>query len=70
MTKKNMKKTVIGVGFTLGFIFIPWALGKITFQSVDPFFMTWILGCVVVCVLAVVWLLFWGGLQAVLDKIK
>ena len=33
MTKKNMKKTVIGVGFTLGFIFIPWALGKITFQS-------------------------------------
>ena len=70
MTKKNMKKIVTGVGFTLVFFGVPWGLGSWVFQGNDPILIKWILGCIVVCVLAVVWLLFYGGLQAVLEKIK
>ena len=52
------------------FFGVPWGLGSWVFQGNDPILIKWILGCIVVCVLAVVWLLFYGGLQAVLEKIK
>ena len=65
----KIKKIVIGIVYTLGFIGIPFALGSWLF-TVEPFFIKWILGVIASCVLAVVWLIFYAGLEAVLDKIK